>query len=152
MIPILSDNKITKLTMYLLDTNVVSELRKKSKMNKGVKAFFSAVAKEGTSLYLSVITIGEIRRGVELIRHRGDGQQANILELWLENIITDYQSNILEFSETEAQVWGKLRVPNHENSIDKQIAATALTYDLCLVTRNISDFHDTGVRVLNPFK
>jgi len=137
--------------MYLLDTNVVSELRKKSKVNKGVKAFFSKVAHEEASLYISAITIGELRRGVELIRHRGDDDQALMLENWLNNIVMNYKDNILEFSEAEAQVWGKLRVPHHENAIDKQIAATALTYNLELVTRNISDFDTTGVNLINPF-
>ena len=137
--------------MYLIDTNVISELRKKDKANKGVKDFFSKVAQEDVSLYLSAITIGELRRGVELIRHRGDGDQALMLANWLDNIVMAYKDNILEFSEAEAQVWGKLRVPHHENAIDKQIAATALTYNLELVTRNISDFDTTGVNLINPF-
>ena len=137
--------------MYLLDTNVVSELRRKTKANKGVKAFFSAAGNNETPLYLSVITIGELRRGVELIRHRGDRKQATRLESWLDEITAQYRSNILDFTETGAQVWGRLRVPHHENSLDKQIAATALTYDLCVVTRNTEDFQGTGVRLLNPF-
>ena len=138
--------------MYLLDTNVIGQLRKKSKANTGVKAFFSTVIKQQSALYLSVITIGELRRGVELIRHRGDVSQSEMLESWLNRLIRDYQNNILDFSESEAQVWGRLRVPNHENSLDKKIAATALTHDLCVVTRNINDFQGTGVRVLNPFE
>ena len=149
---ILTDNRATVLKMYLLDTNVVSELRKKSKAKKGVKAFFSQSIEAESALYLSVITIGELRRGVELIRHRGDVKQAEMLEAWLLNVIENYSANILDFSEADAQTWGRLRVPNHENALDKQIAATALTYDLCIVSRNSSDFRGTGVRVLNPFE
>lgn len=93
-----------------------------------------------------------MRRGVELIRHRGDDQEAKLLEKWLGHITEGYKNNILDFSELEAQVWGRLRVTHHENSLDKQIAATALTHDLCVVTRNVDDFQGTGVRVLNPFK
>ena len=140
------------LKMYLLDTNVISELRKKSKANKGVKQFFSTAIKDDIALYLSVITVGELRRGVELIRYRGDKPQAQKLEKWLNGIIVDYQNHILDFSEPEAQVWGKLRVPKYENSLDKQIAATALTHDLCVVTRNTSGFQGTGARILNPFE
>ncbi len=138
--------------MYLLDTNVISELRKKSNANKGVKSFFKKVTLENSQLFLSVITIGELRRGVELIRHRGDVRQAEMLERWLISTIQDYSDRILEFSVEEAQLWGRLRVPNHENSLDKQIAATALIYDLCVVTRNTGDFIGTGVRLLNPFE
>ena len=74
-----------------------------------------------------------------------------MLESWLKNIIAAYRNNILEFTAIEAQLWGRLRVPHHENALDKQIAATALAYDLCLVTRNTDDFIGTGARVINPF-
>ena len=94
---------------------------------------------------------GELRRGVEMIRHRGDEKQAGQLEGWLDNLLNTYENNVLNFTQTEAQVWGKLRAPHHENAIDKQIAATALTYGLTLVTRNTSDFMNTGVSLLNPF-
>lgn len=137
--------------MYLIDTNVISECRKKSKANPGVKAFFKTAIAEDNQVFLSVITIGELRRGVEMIRHRGDGKQATKLESWLDMVIHEYVDNILDFTAFEAQIWGRLRVPHHENSIDKQIAATALTYDLILVTRNMSDFDGTGVRLFNPF-
>ena len=137
--------------MYLLDTNVISELRKKSKTNKGVKAFFKKAKLEQSHLYLSVVTIGELRRGIELVKHRGDIEQSALLDEWLIEVIEGYSRFILDFTALEAQVWGRLRVPSHENAIDKQIAATALTYDLCLVTRNIDDFVGTGVRLLNPF-
>ena len=138
--------------MYLIDTNVLSELRKKKKADCGVQSFFSRCRELNNSLFLSVITIGELRRGVELIRYRGDRTQARRLERWLNTIVTDYADNILQFSQTEAQVWGRLRVPHHENAIDKQIAATALTYGLTLVTRNTGDFGGTGVELLDPFE
>lgn len=103
-------------------------------------------------MFISVITIGEIRRGINRIRHRGDKQQANNLEQWLDIILEEYSENILDFTMLEAQVWGELRVPMHENALDKQIAATALIYDLTVVTRNVDDFIETGVKLLNPFK
>lgn len=137
--------------MYLIDTNVVSELRKGGNANTGVTAFFDRVDSENEQLFLSVITIGELRRGVMLVSHRGDQAQAQRLDAWLNEVVTEYADNILDFTTVEAQIWGVLRVPAHENAIDKQIAATALAYDLVLVTRNINDFHGTGVDALNPF-
>lgn len=138
--------------MYLLDTNLVSELRKKDRANPGVTRFFSRLAEQETPAYISVITIGELRRGVELIRQRGDREQAHALEAWLQGLLDDYADNILAFGRDEAQVWGRLRVPQPENALDKQIAATALTCDLTLVTRNVRDFAATGARLHNPFE
>ena len=151
MTRILSVFKTKQQIMFLIDTNVISEYRKKNNANPGVNKFFKNANLQGTDLFISVITIGELRRGVELIRYRGDKKQAEKLEEWLAKIIRDYAENILDFTETESQVWGRLRVPNYENAVDKQIAATALTYGLTLVTRNIDDFTDCGVELLNPF-
>jgi predicted nucleic acid-binding protein len=138
--------------MFLIDTNVISEYRKKNNANHGVNKFFNNAQLRGTDLFISVITIGELRRGVELIRSRGDNKQADKLEEWLAKIINEYTENILDFTETESQVWGRLRVPNYKNAVDKQIAATALTYGLTLVTRNFDDFADCGVELFNPFE
>ena len=137
--------------MYLIDTNVISEARKKDKADAGVLAFFRGVTSRAEPLYLSVVTVGELRRGVELIRHRGDIPQADLLEHWLQTILKNYQDNILGFDAEAAQVWGKLRVPNPEHELDKQIAATALVHDLTVATRNVVHFQATGARLLNPF-
>lgn len=137
--------------MFLIDTNVISECRKKSKMNVGVKAFFKQIELEESQLYLSVITIGELQRGVELIRYRGDVKQALHLEKWLNTVLQEFDHNILPFDREEATVWGKLRSPHHQNAIDKQIAATAIIYNMTLVTRNVEDFVSTGVSLINPF-
>ena len=137
--------------MYLVDTNVISEVRKKLKANKGVRAFFKQAIVDEAQMFVSVVTVGELRRGVELIRYRGDMRQANQLEKWLEALLTEYQDHILDINQDIAQLWGRLRVPHSENALDKQIAATALIYELTVVTRNHKDFIKTGVRVLNPF-
>ena len=137
--------------MYLVDTNVISEVRKKAKANPGVRAFFKQAIADESQLFMSVVTVGELRRGVESIRHRGDVRQANQLEKWLVGLLTEYQDYILDINPDIAQLWGRLRVPHPENALDKQIAATALIYELTVVTRNHKDFVKTGVRVVNPF-
>jgi predicted nucleic acid-binding protein len=138
--------------LYLIDTNVVSEARKKANANPGVAAFLEGVAASNEPLYLSAVSVGELRRGVELIRHRGDIAQASVLEAWLTTILEQYKGNILAFDSDAAQVWGRLRVPDPGHPLDKQIAAIALVNDLTLVTRNTSDFKGLGVRLKNPFR
>ena len=138
-------------TMYLIDTNIISEARKKTKANIGVRRFFKQAVEDESRVFISVVTVGELRRGVELIRHRGDIRQANQLENWLELLLADYQDHILDINRDIAQLWGHLRAPHPENALDKQIAATALIYELTVVTRNDKDFIKTGVPVLNPW-
>lgn len=135
--------------MYLVDTNVISEARKGAKANDGVKKFF--LETDADDLYLSAQTIGEIRRGLENIRHRGDLPQTKKLEKWLDLVVTTYADKILTFDQECAQVWGRLMSPHPEHPIDKQIAAIALIHDLIVVTRNVDDFRGTGVRIKNPF-
>lgn len=137
--------------MYLVDTDVISEARKGAKANAGVRAFFQRAIRDETALFLSVITVGELRQGVEIIRHRGDQAQADRLEGWLDRVTHDYADAILPFDEEAAHVWGRLRVPHPENPLDKQIAAIALIYDLVVATRNVDHYEPTGVRLVNPF-
>ncbi len=137
--------------MYLVDTDVVSELRKRARADRQVTGFFKRASARNVPLYLSVVTIGELRRGVELIRHRSDLRQARMLDRWLDELVAQYAEHILPVDIEVAQVWGRLRVPHPENPLDKQIAATALVYDLILVTRNTRHFAETGAKLLNPF-
>jgi predicted nucleic acid-binding protein len=137
--------------MYLIDTNVISEIRKGDNANAGVRQFFDTVITQNTRVYISAITVGELRRGVDLILHRGDSIQGKLLENWLSIILQQYQSNILGIDSDIALLWAKLRVPVAQHALDKLIAATALIYDLTVVTRNVKDFEYTGVRLLNPF-
>ncbi len=137
--------------MYLIDTNVVSEARKKDKANPGVVGFFKDLAASGEPVYLSAISVGEFRRGIELIRRRGEADQAKRLEAWLTRVLEQFGENILPFDADAAQVWGRLRVPDPTHGIDKQIAAIALVNDLTVVTRNTADFTGKGVRLENPF-
>jgi toxin FitB len=137
--------------VYLIDTNVISEARKKDKANAGVIAFFKEVVADEIPVYLSAVSVGELRRGVELIRHRGDTQQATLLENWLVRLLESYRHSVLPFDTEAAQLWGRLRVPHAEHELDKQIAATALIHGLTVVTRNTADYAGTGVNLRNPF-
>jgi len=135
--------------LYLLDSNVVSELRKKRNMNSGVLKFFESV--DSSEIYLPVQTIGELRRGVENLKHRGDGVQAKKIEAWVNLIQSEYSDRLIEFDADCAQVWGCLMSPNNQNAVDKQIAAIGLIYGMTVVTRNVKHFAGTGVPLNNPF-
>ncbi len=137
--------------MFLVDTDVLSELRKGARANPGVRAFFAAADRDGSGLYLSVVTVGELRQGVERIRHRGDALQAARLEQWLSQVCADFAEAILPIDQEVAEVWGRLRVPNPERPLDKQIAATALIHDLVVVTRDTAHYAATVAKLLNPF-
>lgn len=139
------------LIVYLIDTNVISEARKRARCDSGVRHFFDSVKTQQQPVFLSVVTIGELRRGVDLIRHRGDTQQARQLESWLFGVLAEFRDWILDVDTDIAQAWGALRSPHPENGLDKLIAATALIHDLVVVTRNTRHFTATGVEVLNPF-
>ena len=138
---------MAQLMVRNVDEAVVRELKK-----RGVRRFFRDAATQRIPLFLSAVTIGELRQGVEAVRHRGDLAQATRLSRWLGTVTRDYAEAILTFDEEIAQIWGSLRVPHAENPLDKQIAATALMYGLTVVTRNEPHYRPTGVGVLNPFR
>jgi len=134
--------------MFLADTNAISESRKGAKGNPGVVSFFH----ESQSLiFLPVQVIGEVRYGIEKLRHKGDFPQARRVEAWLQSILEEYARRIIPFDLRCAQMWGTLMGVNEQHPVDKQIAAIALVYDLTVVTRNTNDFAGTGARLLNPF-
>ena len=135
--------------LYLLDSNVVSELRKKKSMNTGVLNFFQSI--DSAEVYLPVQTIGELRRGVENLRNRGDVSQAKKIEGWLNLILSEYSDRIIEFDADCAQVWGRLMSPHNQNAVDKQIAAIGLIHGMSIVTRNVKHFAGTGTTLINPF-
>jgi predicted nucleic acid-binding protein len=138
--------------MYLIDTNVISEARKQAKANRGVIAFFETVVASSEPVFLSAISVGELRRGVEFIRRRRDAEQARLLEAWLASVVESFSERILAFDADAAQVWGHLRVPDPAHALDKQIAAIARVNDLTLVTRNVADFEGCGVKLANPLQ
>lgn len=141
----------TALQIYLIDTNIISELRKGNATNRGVFEFFYSASAKDQNCYLSVVTIGELRRGIEMIRHQGDLKQAEALQNWFSQIVDQYSDNILPIDHEVAAIWADLRVPDHENILDKFIAVTALLHSLQVVTRNVKYFEKTGVPIVNPF-
>ncbi len=136
------------MSSFLLDTNVLSELRKGNRCDTGVRDWFAGTSAE--DLFLSVLVLGEIRQGIERIRSR-DRSQAIALEKWLHRIATEFADRLLPVDEKVADRWGCLGVRQPVPVLDALLAATALVHDLTLVTRDVTGAAHTGAKLLNPF-
>lgn len=134
---------------YLLDTNIVSELRKGSRCDQRVAAWHHSL--DAGNLWLSVLVIGEIRQGIELLQ-RKDPQSASHLAKWLDGLEKCFAERILPVTLSIAHRWGMLNARQPTAYIDGFLAATAIENDLVLVTRNTSDIKTTGVNFINPFE
>ncbi|MCP3391680.1 type II toxin-antitoxin system VapC family toxin [Bradyrhizobium sp. CCGB12] len=135
--------------MFLLDTNVLSELRRRDKAHRNVVAW--ANASPAANFFLSAISILEIELGARLIE-RKDPAQGAVLRSWIDNqILTRFEGRILAIDTAVAQRCAQLHVPNPRAERDALIAATALVHGLTIITRNVADFEPTGVPLLNPW-
>ncbi len=133
---------------FLLDTNVVSELRKGPRADRKVAAWFAGL--ESGELFLSVLVVGEIRRGIERIRRR-DPKSAQSLDRWLAGLAEGFEDRILPVDRRVAEEWGRMNVPDPLPVLDALMAATAKVHGLVLATRNVKDVASTGVKIVNPF-
>ena len=136
--------------MFLLDTVVLSELRKPPpRRNRNLLRWFGQT--RSADLFLSVLTIGEVERGIEQQR-RTDAAFAQRLATWLDDVLRMYEGRILTINVVVARRWGRLSQQIGNRGLDLAIAATALEHGLAVATRNVSDFEPTGVVVVNPFR
>ena len=135
--------------MFLLDTNVISEVRKGERCDVGVAEWFARIPE--TELRISVLTLGEVSKGIELARSRGDSSQADALELWLQTVRARFSEWILPIDADIADTWGRLYRIRNVPVVDGLLASTAEVNHLTLVTRNVDDVRDLGVDLLNPF-
>ncbi len=134
---------------YLIDTNVISEIRKGARCDAHVLTWYASIADE--DIFLSTLVLGEIRKAVELARPR-DPAKAEALERWLGDVKAAFNGRVLEIDHSVAEQWGRMNAIRPVSAIDGLLAATALTHGLTLVTRNESDVAGLGATVLNPFK
>ncbi len=131
--------------MYLVDTNVVSEAR------RGTRQAVSWLRSlQPGTIYLSALTLGEIMRGVAL-KWKSDPQAAAHLEAWLRRLRNDHTDRILPVTDVIALEWGRIAALRPRGDIDGLIAATAIVHGLIVSTRNVADFQDIGVSVINPW-
>ncbi len=133
---------------YLVDTNVISELRKGDRADLNVTSWFAGV--DDGELFVSVLTLGEIGRGIENVRRR-DPKAAGALETWLGRVAGQHRDRVLPIDQAIAEEWGRINVPDPLPVIDGLLAATAKAIGLTLVTRNTADVEQTGVSCVNPF-
>lgn len=134
---------------FLIDTNIISEVRKRDRCDAAVAAWWAAVAED--DLWLSALVVGEIRNGVELARRR-DPRKAAVLETWLSDVISGFGDRVLPVDATVAEEWGRMNAIRPVPVIDALLAATAKANDLTLVTRNDANVAGLGIEVLNPFQ
>jgi predicted nucleic acid-binding protein len=132
---------------FLIDTNVASELGR-ARPDRTVVAWLSKTAPEDQ--YLSVLTLGEIARGIASIARRDQSRSAS-LQIWLDGLKDSYGDRIIDVDQEIAEHWGVLNAKRSMPAVDSLLAATALVHGMTLVTRNIRDIADTGVKVLNPW-
>jgi len=141
--------------MYILDTNVISELRKAGKTHQNVKKWAERLP--SASLYISVISVLELEIGILLLerrdKERRDKAQGAILRAWMDrHVLPTFSGRILAIDTAVAQRCATLHVPNPRSDRDALIAATALVHGLTVATRNVADFERTGVAVINPWE
>ena len=134
---------------YLIDTNVISEVRKGARCNGHVSAWYASIADE--DLFLSTLVLGEIRKGIELARRRNAGKAA-ALERWLREVESAFGGRVLGIDNAVSDQWGRMGAIRPVPVTDGLLAATALANGLTLVTRNDRDIAGLGATVLNPFK
>ena len=135
--------------MYLLDTNVISEVRRRDRCDENVAAWFASISENEP--FLSVLTLGEIRKGIVLLQDR-DPSQAEALEDWLTHVKRNYAGRILSVNADISEVWGQMHYTRNVPVVDGLPAATAKIHDLTLVTRNIQHVQGLGASPLNPFE
>ena len=134
---------------YLIDTNIISEVRKGRRCDPNVASWYEKI--EDASLYLSVLVIGEIRKGIQRIRPK-DTIQTNVIENWLVAVDKAFGERILPIDREVANEWGRLNASRPLPVIDGLLAATANIHHMTLVTRNIAEIADLDVQFLNPFE
>lgn len=133
---------------YLIDTNIISEVAKGERCDPSVARWYSSI--DDDDLHLSVLVLGEIRRGVELARPRTPAKAA-ALEKWLSTVSEALQGRILSVNQAVADEWGRMNAKRTLPAVDGLLAATAKVHELTLATRNIADIADTGANFVNPF-
>jgi predicted nucleic acid-binding protein len=138
---------VSERTGYLLDSNVVSETRKK-KADAGVISFLQAA--EASTLYLSVLTLGELRKGVAR-KKLEDSEAAKRLAVWLDGLEFSFADRILAIDAATARLWGDWSGERPRPVVDTLLAATAVQHGLTLVTRNLRDVRDINVKLVNPW-
>ena len=133
---------------YLLDTNVISEVRKGARCDPNVAGWYGAI--DDGEVYLSVLVLGEIRKGIERARPR-DPARARVLEDWLALLSASFAERILPIDQRVADEWGRMSTIRSVSTVDALLAATAKANGMTLVTRNTADVADLGAAILNPF-
>ena len=134
---------------YLIDTNIISEVRKGERCDGHVAAWFASIDDE--DIYLSVLVAGEIRKGIERVR-RTDPAQARALEKWLSTLMQSYGERILPIDQMVADEWGSMSAIRPVPTVDTLLAATAKIHRMTLTARNVADVAGLGADVLNPFE